>query len=833
MSAATDAGADLVEDATDIFDLDRIAAVASALDLRQPNREALESIVFEVVQHFEIDKKAAPFEAVVDVATGVGKTFVLAAAIEYFAGTGTRDFAVITPGRTILDKTVANFTAGSPKSLLAGMGVEPVVITSENFASPAMRAAMDDQQKVKLYIFTVQSLLKPQTQTGRKTHKFQEGLGQGFYERLQEARDLMVFADEHHAYYGKSFSNAVRELHPKVLIGLTATPHRQTPDESIIYRYPLAAAIADRFVKTPVLVGRKDDRSDPTTKLTDGVALLELKERAIERYAKENEVTPVKPLMLVVAANIAEAEEVEGIITDPSFFQGRYADKVLTVHSNAPDEALAALDKLEEPGNPYRIVVSVAMLKEGWDVKGVAVICSLRASVSDLLTEQTLGRGLRLLFGGYTDIEILDSLEVLAHERYEQLLKKAGVLNEEFVDRRTRAVLRQNAEGHLVSQVQTTEVTAPVIVAPDTTSPEGLTATTTGVGQGQPLITSVEEQQTKGEEELTSLTVELAPRSEFSALRIPRLKMSPVKSQFSLADITDDDAFRKLGQRLAADPEGQLRRTTLSARVIEGADGLRRTELVTAPAVDKVVSPARLFPLEDLHERLLEQVLSSPVVPARASQRAAAGPLIQAFLDGLGDKAQELLSGYFDRAAAGLIALVTQEQRRFAAKPSYEEVVEVSEFHPMRHAKPIVSKDREGAYKRGLAYEYKRSLYTQDWFDSSTERTLANILDEADEVEFWVRLQRNDLPILWAEGRDYNPDFIVVEKSGAHWVVEVKMQKEVGSEEVQGKREAARRWANYVSADPAVEATWSYLLLPEADVATAKGSWPALKKLGS
>jgi type III restriction enzyme len=86
---------------------------------------------------------------------------------------------------------------------------------------------------------------------------------------------------------------------------------------------------------------------------------------------------------------------------------------------------------LEEPDNPYRIVVSVGVLKEGWDVKNVYVIASLRASVSDLLTEQTLGRSLRLPFGRYTDLEIPDTLEVLGHERYEALLKKADVLNEQ------------------------------------------------------------------------------------------------------------------------------------------------------------------------------------------------------------------------------------------------------------------------------------------------------------------------------------------------------------------------------------------------------------------
>src|SRR5215211_2842834 len=94
----------------DTIDLDRIEGIASRLDLRQPNKEALESIVLETAQHYDIDREPPPFEAVVDSATGVGKTYILAAAIEYFAAEGVRDFVVITPGRTILEKTVANFT---------------------------------------------------------------------------------------------------------------------------------------------------------------------------------------------------------------------------------------------------------------------------------------------------------------------------------------------------------------------------------------------------------------------------------------------------------------------------------------------------------------------------------------------------------------------------------------------------------------------------------------------------------------------------------------------------------------------------------------------------
>lgn len=74
------------------------------------------------------------------------------------------------------------------------MDVQPVVITSENFNSAAMRTAMDDPIKVKLFIFTVQALTKPSTQTGRKTHKFQEGLGRAFYDHLDAQDDILLAA---------------------------------------------------------------------------------------------------------------------------------------------------------------------------------------------------------------------------------------------------------------------------------------------------------------------------------------------------------------------------------------------------------------------------------------------------------------------------------------------------------------------------------------------------------------------------------------------------------------------------------------------------------------
>lgn len=809
-----------------LVDASILDAVAAKLDLRTPNVRAIETLASELGQWFEVDENDPPFEGVIDSATGVGKTYILAGAIEYLATQGVRNFAVITPGRTILEKTVANFTPGHPKSLLPGMDVRPVVITAENFNSAAMRREMDDAASVKLFVFTVQSLTKPTTKAGRRTHKFQEGLGRAFYEHLDAQDDLVIFADEHHTYFGPAFSSAVRDLTPYALVGLTATPHKKTPEEQIIFRYPLAAAIADRLVKTPVLVGRKDDRTDPATKLLDGIRLLEAKQQAIQRYCTESGDKPINPVMLVIAQSIDDAESYAELLEGKAFAGGKYAGHVLVVHSKKPDEDLAKLQAVEDDDSPVRIIVSVGMLKEGWDVKNVYVIASMRSSVSEILTEQTLGRGLRLPFGRYTDWELLDTLEVLAHERYEDLLKKAQVINQAFIDHRTRAVIRRNAEGQEVSVVEQEPVAVELVAEPV----EGPMPVP---GEAGPVVGSVEDRKEQAKKEAAA--PELFPRDEFPELYLPILKMTSIENPFSLADITDLRPFREAGERLARDPVGELRRIRLAAQVVQGFDGLRHTELAPVRTIDRLESPASLIPLEDIRRDLAERILAAPIVPSRRGQRAQLEPILDAFIKGLGDDAETILSSYLDRAAARLIQILTEEHRRFVSSPKYEEVVDLREFKPVRHGRSTVSQDRFGAFKRGVGYVgWNRSLYEQNWFDSSTERSLANMVDATKDVDVWTRLLTQDLEIRW-DGGSYNPDFLVAE-GALRWVVETKADRDLAATSVKSKRKAAQRWANHVSADDRVrdrKEEWRYLLVSETDLKQAKDDWRALATAAS
>lgn len=827
-----------VPEPSELVNTDLLESVSSRLDLRAPNRDALLLTAYRIEEHYRLDGKTEPFEGVCDVATGVGKTYIIAGAIEYYAALGSRNFAVIAPGKTIQRKTEQQFTAGNRRSLLSGMDVKPLVVTSENFNSAAIASGLEDDDEVKLFIFTVQALLRPEgTEVGRRTHKFQEGLGKAFYDHLVGLQDLIVFADEHHCYYGDAFSRAIRGLSPYALVGLTATPHPQTPRESIYYRYPLAAAIADELVKSPVIVGRSDDRRDTSTKLLDATLLLDLKRDALEHNKAALGGLTVNPVMLVVAKTIEDADAVGAILGDSSFAGGRYAasgdepGSVLVVHSNSHEEALEALDRVEEPDSPVRVIVSVGMLKEGWDVKSVYVIASLRSSVSEILTEQTLGRGLRLPFGAYTGIELLDTLEIVAHEKYEELLKRSGAkINEEFIDLQTHIEMRKNMLGQDTLVVRETQVGADV--------DESAAGVSTA---GEVVVTSFEARK-QGASELGKRQAELRPREDFPALVLPRLVIRYVRSHFSLADIILDphaNPFRALGERLAIDPEQSLRRMRIGATVVtDPKTGLRRTVTHTTTVADRISSTSSQMSIDEGRRTIEDRVLGASIVSPRKGERAKLQPILDQFFEGLrskgGARTEEMLAAYLDRIAQRLISLITDEARKLASAPSVERTIEPFVFAPVRIGRPNTSPDVAGGFEKNVGYtSWTKSLYEQNWFDSAPERALAAILDSSDAIRFWVRLLPRDLEIAWESG-NYNPDFVAVETSGQHWLLEVKSDKSAAdSKEVRMKQDAAQRWANHVNASPEMDGVqWQYLLARENDIAAAKGSWAALKGLG-
>lgn len=831
-------------------DDDLLALISHQMELRPPNRDAVTDVAVAITDHFDRLGRADTFEGIVVSATGVGKTYVLAATIDYLAqARGWNNFMVVVPGRTIREKTVANFTPGANRDLTQFMGVRTVLITADNFDTPEMAAAMDDSEIVKVYVLTVQILLKPSPQMNRRTRDFTEGLGAKFYDRLAAADDLVVLADEHHLYYGEKFSDAIRGLQARAIIGLTATPNKKTPSDQVIFRYPLAAAIADKFVKTPVIVGRKDDRNDLVTRLNDGATLLECKRAALDAFVESSpDLEPINPFMLVVARDTNEADEIAAILRGNDFRGGQYAAAVIQVDSSVTEEKEPEMWKrlasVDSPSSPVRIVVSVAMLKEGWDVKGVYVLMSTQPSLSNVLTEQVLGRGLRLPFGVYTGIEMLDTLEVLAHERFSALLDRAGVLNEAFVSYRTRTRVIEDQNGDAtVRQVQD-DVHLQVAAANSTTSNNQASDDWLGLDSpGFIPVADIAGREARAAVEINELNEPSITLSDDAPeLILPRISQRPTTRRFSLSAITNEDAFTGLGKTLRSNPDDELRRMRLTAVRVIGPDGIVRSETRQITAQDPITSRATLdMPLEVSRDALVAQVMALPMVDssaaARPVEKANANRLVDLLIEGLGSDAEKLLAAYGGRAAVRLGRLIQAEQKKTPPQVSYDEHVDFVTFKPNRRlGDRHVTDDINGKFDKKRAYSgWKKALIPTEWFDSTPELEVARMLDETQTLEWWVRLQLGDLTIAWGSGQRYNPDFLISDGVGSRVLLEVKADDEMDAASVLAKRQSAKQWVNYANGLPEVgkrNEKWSYLLVSETDITQAKGSWDALKRFG-
>jgi type III restriction enzyme len=842
------------------FQADLLDEVAHRLDLREPNRKAIESVILRASDHYDVQESSAPFECIVDSATGVGKTYVMAGLMEYLAGAESpaRNFLLLAPGRTIRDKSFQNFTPGNPKSLRPVMRSAPYVVTADNFNAPATRIAMDDLSVTKLYIFTVQALTTS-TGEGRATHVHSENLGASFFERLARLDDLVILADEHHCYRGPAFSRTLTDLKPELVVGLTATPVKADED-LVAFRYPLAAAIADELVKTPVMVARRDDRTDTETKLLDGVNLLRYKSAAADAYCTEHDLPPVNPVMLVIAGSIEEAREYQDVLDSSSFDAGAWVGKTLLVHSklkgDEKEKALADLQAVEEPDSPVRIIISIGMLKEGWDVKNVYVIASMRASVSTVLTEQTLGRGMRLPFGRYTQVEFLDTLEVLAHEKYGDLLKKRSVLNEAFIDYGTYAHLRRAADGSLEVRQTAIPAPGPVILAPRPSEPAqtrepaisegfllsadlGDLKSAPGSAAAPPVVEIVdhESRARQARKDAQSDTIiEYPPLPDREPIVIPRLMSVSQPTTVSLNDIDPEDygPFQRLGRALATEHSDDLRRTKLSA-----SHNWRKAQVRAETARDSIKAALPLdIPLSETRKALIRHVMSAKDVPNRKNELGAAARIVDCVIEAMGDEAQELLSAFIEVCGQRLARQISKTLRDFnPTQITYTDDVEWLAIDKTRKAqRKQEAGHADGTFDKTLAFNgWQKNLYSHAWFDSTPEFQAAGLIDSSSSVVVWARLHNNDVPIQWTtDGRNYNPDFVVIEEIDGKrfgWLVETKSDKDMSTAEVQAKRRAAKKWANTANSSPQVRGvTWKYLLAGEQDVEDAAGLWGRLKE---
>jgi len=382
-------------------------------------------------------------------ATGIGKTRLMGACIAYLRyEKGIKNFFVMAPNLTIYRKLKDDLgSASSPKYVFRGLDLfvaPPRIIDGENYAY--FRQGIFGSNDIVINIFNIAKLnsdSKTKEGAPARIKRLSEILGESYFAYLQALPDLCIFMDESHHYHADKSFDVINELRPLLGVELTATPQiqkgtRKIPFKNVVYEYSLAHALNDeRYVKVPAVFTRRDFRPEEYTpeqldheKLNDGLRLHEDTKSRLEVFARTFGKAIVKPFVLVVARDTSHSKEIMAYIKSNDFFDGYYADKVVEINSSQgkteKDENIELLLSLEKPENKVEIVIHVNMLKEGWDVTNLYTIIPLRASASDTLTEQTIGRGLRLPYGERTGVDEVDRLSIVSHDRYEAIVKLAN-----------------------------------------------------------------------------------------------------------------------------------------------------------------------------------------------------------------------------------------------------------------------------------------------------------------------------------------------------------------------------------------------------------------------
>ncbi len=468
--------------------------IANRLSLRHPQRESLEILdriceLLPIKEQTDIQTSLAAiqteFPNVTDferefpslcfaLATGVGKTRLMGAFISYLnQAHGIKNFFVLAPNLTIYKKLITDFTPNTSKYVFTGISEfainPPEIITGDNYEKSSI---ITDFTRCKINIFNI-SKINSEVRGGKipKIKRLSEYIGESYFDYLSELKDLVILMDESHRYRASAGIRAINDLKPLMGLELTATPSVETSKKpiyfkNVIYEYSLGRAIIDGFVKDPAVVTRKDFNPASLSpgaieriKLEDGIYLHENIKAELEAYSLQAEKPIVKPFMLVIARDTTHATQLVELIKSDEFSEGYYKDKVIQVDSSKTgaqeDEMVERLLKVEHPDEATEIVIHVNMLKEGWDVTNLYTIVPLRAANSRILIEQSIGRGLRLPYGKRTGVTIVDRLNIIAHDKFQEIVDEAKrpesqirlqqiILTPEDLQQRTETVVSQS-----------------------------------------------------------------------------------------------------------------------------------------------------------------------------------------------------------------------------------------------------------------------------------------------------------------------------------------------------------------------------------------------------
>lgn len=325
--------------------------------------------------------------AVIDMATGTGKSYVIYGVAQIALGIGFIDrVLVLCPSLTIESGLKEKF-----EKLSGDDKIKATLPEDARFKNPRI---IDANSTIKNGDICVENIHAAYEKTGSSINDSLKGNGER----------VLVLNDEVHHVYNSSGEQDIRKwkgflLNPdfnfNYILGFTGTAYKDNEYfNDVIYRYSISRAVDDKVIKSVDYVA-KDENIDINEKFQK---IYDNHDEFVKKYRL------IKPLTILVTKDISKAKALREDLIDflekkEQISRKSVEKKVLIVTSDKDHKKnVLKLKTVDDKDNSVEWIVSVSMLTEGWDVKNVFQIVPWedKAFNSKLLIAQVLGRGLRI-----------------------------------------------------------------------------------------------------------------------------------------------------------------------------------------------------------------------------------------------------------------------------------------------------------------------------------------------------------------------------------------------------------------------------------------------------
>ena len=856
--------------------------ISSKIEYKTASKSEAEKVASENCQELHkivVDKEFDFPSFCFDMTTGIGKTRLMGACIYYLYKTkGYKHFFILCPGNTIYDKMRRETVPGNPKYMFKGLEAEmgrPKVYDGENYLSYPVRYVQSELQiektsEIQLFIFNISKIFT-RGDLEFKFHKFNENLGGSFADVLRSFDDLVFCMDEAHRYYAPASKTAINYLNPVLGLEFTATP--KSTNKNIIFHYGLEEG-AGKFLKIPVVMGRTNtagysDDDIEEMKLKDGIKLHERRKAIVYKYCIDNGLEQIKPIVLVACKDTTHAKKIKEKIDADAFFGGRYVGKVIEIDSSTrgeeTEENIQKLLTIEQNTNPVEIVLHVYKLKEGWDVNNLFTIIPLNAAKSDILALQTIGRGLRLPFGEITHVEEIDTLDIVAHDHYREIIddikdnpvfkrrnlddedipetevakveavvqdQQISIFDDMFKDANVKSFQEIDTNKDIDNLYEAYQKAYVKKAAPKKkdSKPDGQITIFDLFGSGDDtnsVDTGSKEEQaptdTTVSQDNIDITIEL---NEPSKSNVPELYVKEIFKQkveeFKKVAISVPKISISYSSSVEFKPFTVKRNVLdfdVAASKIERYDAVNNRLLQTLDADPLMVDD----PENTLACSLLESIPEFSYDDADLILDVVEQYL--RLIDGDDETKKRIIRRY------ATVIVEDLRQQIYASKEEHTEfiynvqqdLIVFGSFAKtkLKHVDGKLGYKKEVADKKNIKnylFEgYRKSYYPVNSFDSDDERRFAVVLEDDEDVVRFIKPPLNQLGLFYRAGKQYNPDFLV-ETKNCKYMVEVKAANQVNNEDVQEKARAGVKWCECASKVDADGKEWKYRLVSGEDI---------------